>query len=99
MEEGLLIVNKANLSQRSRDICFLFQYFVVDESSGRLLVQGRDQNEATEIANLLLSNVKPYDDLEVDRNFCFQVIFHNTWNFFFIHIHNAMQYCRVLYWE
>ncbi|XP_028398906.1 ADP-ribosylation factor GTPase-activating protein AGD4-like isoform X2 [Dendronephthya gigantea] len=48
-------------------------YFVVDESSGSLLVQGRDQKEAAEIANLLLSNVKTFDDLEVDRNFCFQL--------------------------
>lgn len=50
-----------------------FQYFIVDESSGRLLVQGKDQKDASEFANLLLSNVKTCDDLEVDRNFCFQV--------------------------
>lgn len=48
----------------------------MDESSGRLLVQGKDQKDANEIANLLLSNVKTCDDLEVDRNFCFQV---STW--------------------
>ena len=52
---------------------FNFQYFVVDESSGRLLVQGKDQKDGSEFANLLLSNVKTCDDLEVDRNFCFQV--------------------------
>ena len=53
--------------------CIFFQYFVVDESTGRLLVQGKDQKEANEFANLLLSNVKTCDELEVDRNFCFQV--------------------------
>ncbi len=45
----------------------------MDESTGRLLVQGKDQKEANEFANLLLSNVKTCDELEVDRNFCFQV--------------------------
>ena len=45
----------------------------MDESSGKLLVQGKDQKDASEFANLLLSNVKTCDDLEVDRNFCFQV--------------------------
>ena len=50
-----------------------FQYFIVDESSGQLLVQGKDQKDASEFANLLLSNVKTCDDVEVDRNFCFQV--------------------------
>ena len=54
-------------------LAIYFQYFVVDESTGRLLVQGKDQKEATEFANLLLSNVKTCDELEVDRNFCFQV--------------------------
>ncbi|CAB3977984.1 Arf-GAP with coiled-coil, ANK repeat and PH domain-containing 2 [Paramuricea clavata] len=49
-------------------------YFVVDESTGRLLVQGIDQKEANEFANLLLSNVKTCNELEVDRNFCFQLI-------------------------
>lgn len=45
----------------------------MDESTGRLLVQGIDQKEANEFANLLLSNVKTCNELEVDRNFCFQV--------------------------
>lgn len=54
-------------------VAISFQYFIVDESSGQLLVQGKDQKDANEFANLLLSNVKTCDDVEVDRNFCFQV--------------------------
>ncbi|XP_046849121.1 ADP-ribosylation factor GTPase-activating protein AGD2-like [Xenia sp. Carnegie-2017] len=48
-------------------------YFIVDEASGKLLVQGKDEKEPNEFANLLLSNVKTCDELEIDRNFCFQL--------------------------
>lgn len=48
-------------------------YFIVDESSGRLMAQGKDQRAPVEYENLLLSSVKTCDVLEADRNFCFQL--------------------------
>ena len=51
-----------------------FQYFILDKKYGELLSQGQEQAEPTLFAKLMLSSVKPCVSIDVDRNFCFQVI-------------------------
>jgi len=53
---------------------FPLHYFILDKKYGELLSQGQDQAEPTLFAKLMLSSVKPCVTIDVDRNFCFQLI-------------------------